>query len=64
MSRQERLKRSIRRQYVRRIVQKAICIEKDIFKLFYTKTRKVWINYYIKFNEQIQSMKYGLKLIA
>jgi hypothetical protein len=38
MSRQEKLRRSIRRQYVRSIVQKALCIEKDIIKRFYTKT--------------------------
>jgi hypothetical protein len=64
MSRQEKLKRLIRRQYVRRIVQKALCIEKDIIKLFYTKTWKVWNNYYNKFNDQVQTMKFGVKLKA
>jgi hypothetical protein len=53
MSRQEKLRRLIRRQFVRRIIQKVLCIEKDIIKLFYTKTWKVWNNYYNKFNEQI-----------
>jgi hypothetical protein len=33
---QEKLRHLIRVQYVRRIVQKALCIEKDIIKLFYT----------------------------
>jgi hypothetical protein len=64
MSRQEKLRRLIRRQYVRRIVQKILCIEKDIIKLFYAKTWKVWNNYYYKFNEQVQTMKFGVKLKA
>ena len=64
MSRQEKLRRLIRRQYVRRIVQKALCIEKDIIKLFYTKTWKVWNSYYNKFNEQVQSLKFRVKLKA
>jgi hypothetical protein len=57
MSRQEKLRRLMRRQYFRRIVQKALCIEKDIIKLFYTKTWKVCNNYYNKFIEQVQTMK-------
>ncbi len=34
------------------------------YQLFYTKTWKVWNNYYNKFNEQVQSMKFRLKIKA
>jgi hypothetical protein len=55
MSRQEKLRRIIRRQYVRSVIQKALCIEKDMIKLFYTKLGKFGIiittNSMNKFNQ-------------
>ncbi len=55
MSRQEKFKRLIRRQYVRKIVQNALCIEKDIIISFIQKLGKFEIitttNSMNKFNQ-------------